>query len=73
MVVQGLAVYHVAPIVRAGGKILRGERGGVFGGPWVHFLVHNLCLGMMVQAVRSGSWYRRNCDGWGNCKDGRGL
>ncbi len=42
-------MYHLAPIIRAGARIVRGERmfgerGKGLGGPGIHFVVHGICF-----------------------------
>ena len=41
-----LAVYHIAPFVRAAKRIISGDEGygGGLGGPAVHLVVHGGCL-----------------------------
>ncbi|KAE9380588.1 hypothetical protein N431DRAFT_432868 [Stipitochalara longipes BDJ] len=45
-VAGALSVYHVAPLMRAGSRILerRGEYGRGLGGPTVHLIVHTICF-----------------------------
>lgn len=45
-VAGALAVYHLAPLVRAGGRVVGGDAlfGKGLGGPVVHLIVHGICF-----------------------------
>ncbi|KAG9231382.1 hypothetical protein BJ875DRAFT_469675 [Amylocarpus encephaloides] len=50
LVAAALALYHMAPLVRATLRIGRGDAYGQgLGGPWGHFGVHGVCLGGLVR------------------------
>ncbi|KAG4032729.1 hypothetical protein MFRU_006g01930 [Monilinia fructicola] len=56
-VAGALALYHVAPTIRATGRILRGDgfRKGAkgLGGPWVHLVVHFFCCAALLRLFLS--------------------
>lgn len=50
-VAAALALYHLGPLTRAGLKVWRGERMGVWeglGGAWVHVVFHGLVMAALV-------------------------
>jgi hypothetical protein len=46
LVAAALAVYHLAPLVRAVSRVMNKEQtyGKGLGGPWVHLGVHGICI-----------------------------
>jgi len=49
-VAVSLAVYHVAPVMRALSRIVReANYGFAFGGPWMHLAVHGVCLVSLIR------------------------
>ncbi|KAG0651741.1 hypothetical protein D0Z07_1927 [Hyphodiscus hymeniophilus] len=49
-VALALSVYHLAPIFRAGSRILNGDHlyGHGLGGPWLHLWVHGGCFAALL-------------------------
>ena len=45
-----LAVYHIGPSVRAIARIRKRELGNALGGPWLHVLVHLICVGTLAMS-----------------------
>ncbi|TVY17394.1 hypothetical protein LARI1_G005206 [Lachnellula arida] len=60
-VAGALAVYHLAPLVRAVSRVFGGGvgYGKAFGGPWIHLAVHGLCFVGLSRMYLSRRW-RRN-------------
>ena len=56
-VAGALALYHCGPLIRAGRRIWKGEKGkrGLSGQPWVHFVAHTVCG--MALAGRNTNWW----------------
>jgi hypothetical protein len=56
-VAAALSVYHLAPLVRAGSRIVEGsgDYGKGLGGPIVHLIVHLLCFGALLGAFMSNT------------------
>lgn len=56
-VAGALSLYHIAPALRATGRILGGEGFGKgmkgLGGPWVHLMVHFLCCASLLRLFLS--------------------
>jgi hypothetical protein len=58
-----LSIYHLAPLVRAGSRILEGsgEYGKGLGGPVLHLIVHGLCFtGLVVLYLSKSKGIERN-------------
>jgi hypothetical protein len=56
-VAAALSVYHLAPLVRAGSRIVEGseDHGKGLGGPIVHLTVHMVCFGALLGVFMSKS------------------
>jgi len=56
-VAGALSVYHLAPLVRAGSRVVEGsvDYGKGLGGPMVHLVVHGLCFAGLVGAYLAKS------------------
>jgi len=56
-VAAALSIYHLAPLVRAGSRIVEGsgDYGKGLGGPIVHLIVHLVCFGALLGTFMSNS------------------
>ncbi len=54
-VAGALSLYHLAPLVRAGSRIVEGseDHGKGLGGPIVHLTVHMVCFAALLGAFRA--------------------
>ncbi|KAJ2991239.1 hypothetical protein NUW58_g2589 [Xylaria curta] len=56
LLAASLGSYHAWPFYRALARIRsQGKQSSELGGPWVHFLVHGVCLGLFVHAAVAGT------------------
>jgi hypothetical protein len=60
-VAGALSLYHFLPASRAFGRLQAGESsyGKGLGGPWIHLIVHVVCLVSLVQFAVRGRFSRR--------------